>query len=162
MISAAAASVFASIGVTVVGVLSQSGPGSAADLAHQSRHRIVRVRPSVDAVALATLAPPQPLSTSMQTYGDAEIARARAQRIIGRSTTNAVAPYPCDPHVALANGVVCANRPRRTGYGQFYAFTPDYVTAPQIAGADPGRQTSLLAPATMLFLDANVALFGPR
>jgi hypothetical protein len=135
-------------------------PASAADLPRPKRHRVVRVRPSVDAVQLATLAPLQPLSTAEQSYGDAPIARARAQRIFARRTTDAAAPYPCDPHVAIAHGTVCANVPGRLGDGQGYAFTPAYVTAPQISGADPGAQTSLLAPGTVLFLNADNALFG--
>jgi hypothetical protein len=111
---------------------------------------------------LATLAPPEPFTTAEQDYGDAAFARARAQRFIKHSTTDAVAPYPCDPHIAISNGMICANVPGRRGYGQYYAFTPDYLTAPQISGADPSAQTSLLPPATILFLNANTALFGSR
>ena len=150
----------------IFGSLASPAPSTAADLAARGHRHLFRTHPiflrhpSVDAVRLSTLAPLSPRSTAEQTYGDASIARSRAQDRFRERTIAATAPYPCDPHVAFADGHVCANVPGQLGYGQYYAFTPAAVTAPQTAGADPSAQTSLLPPPTSLFLSANSFLFG--
>ncbi len=146
--------------VLIFGSMCLPAPSSAADLAARRHRHVFRTHPSVDAVRLSTLAPLSPRSTAEQTYGDASIARSRAQDRFRERTIAATAPYPCDPHVAFADGHVCANVPGQLGYGQYYAFTPAAATAPQTAGADPSAQTSLLPPTTSLFLGVDSFLFG--
>ena len=122
-------------------------------------------RPSADAAELAALAPPASRSTANQTYGDAQIARSRFQRrthLRGPTEIVADAPLgivPCEPRVAQAAGYACRIDPR-PGYGKFYAFTPAYVTAPQVPRNVPNVDQSLLPPATSFFLSADNYLFG--
>lgn len=153
------------IGVTVVALTLF---GSAANLSAASRkhvrHHGPDVVPSADAVELGTLAPPSRLSTFAQAYGDAAIARSRAQRR-QRFEEGANAddvPYPCDPRQAESRGYVCWNDPSRIGYGQFYALTPSYVSAPQIVGVAPDIQAPVLSPITSFFWAVNSARIDPH
>lgn len=139
----------------------------AADLRHHRRHG---VPPSVDAVQLAGIAPPTRRGTALQTYGDAEIARALMQRRIPREdAANAAevartggAPYPCDPRLATADAYVCRTAPGATGYKQFYAFTPSYVSAPTVFQQDPGTQAPVMPDITGFFWSVNSARLDPH
>ena len=135
-----------------------------------ARHRQQRVLPSADAVQLAGIAPPTRRGTALQTYGDAEIARAEMQRRyrpeemangeeVGRTGG---APYPCEPRLATADAYVCRNDPRVLGYGQGYAFTPSYVSAPTVFGQDPREQAPLMPNVTDFFWAVNSARFDPH
>lgn len=120
------------------------------------RHGPVHASPSADAVDLAVLAPISRRSTVEQTYGDAAIARSRfARGYRSEGGAAAGAPYPCDPRHAGPDAYVCTNDPSRIGYGQYYAFTPAYVSSPQVVGDDPRVQTPILPAITSLFWAAN-------
>ncbi len=135
---------------------------------HPRRPAVPPPIPSADAVELGTLAPPTRLSTLRQTYGDAAIARdmarrgypaaARHDRAVAATTG---APYPCDPNTARATVIVCGDQ-RGHGYGQGYAFTPSYVSAPQVFEADPFAQDQIFPPATAFFWSLNRLTAYPR
>ena len=133
------------------------------------RHR-APVPPSADAIELAGIAPPTRRGTALQTYGDAAIARAQMQRRYPREeAANADtvartggAPYPCDPRVATADAYVCRNDPRVLGYGQGYAFTPSYVSAPTVFDQDPGVQEPVMPAITGFFYGVNSARIDPH
>ena len=134
--------------------------------ARTSRHRthVLRVvsppppAPSQDAIELATLAPPSRLSTIEQTYGDAAYARRRLERRIDReaqadldtAAAEGGVPYPCEPRVAGASAYACNGAPHPRSYGQGYAFTPSYLSAPHRLGVPPDEQTQVLPPLTGL------------
>lgn len=82
--------------------------------------------------------------------------RDNAAPVAGRS------PYPCDPRAAGPDAYVCKNETGRLGYGQYYAFTPSYVSSPQLVGDDPRVQTSVLPLITSLFWAANSLRFDPH
>ncbi len=135
---------------------------------HHSRYAAAPV-PSTDAVELGTLAPPSPaFSTLQQSYGDAAIARAHFQRRYEEQApaleaeANGPVQYPCDPRSADAGGYTCRNPPSAIGYGQTYAFTPSFVSAPQTVGKDPTAQSSLLPPFTALFYAVNGLRYDPH
>lgn len=139
-------------------------PLAAGARASHHRHRILRLAPppptspSQDAIELATLAPPSRRSTVEQTYGDAAFARDHAQNRIQRELqvdeADAAAfggvPYPCDPRAPGATAYACNGAPHQRSYGQGYAFTPDYLSAPQRLGVPPDVQTQVLPPITGL------------
>ena len=138
----------------------------AAAAGHRHHHG---VPPSLDAVELAGIAPRAHRGTALQTYGDAEIARAAMQRRLPReAAANAEvertggAPYPCDPRLATADAYVCRNDPRVIGYGQGYAFTPSYVSAPTVFGQDPGTQAPIMPDITGFFWSVNSARIDPH
>ena len=128
------------------------------------------VPPSMDAVQLAGIAPPTRRGTALQTYGDAEIARARMQRRYPREdAANAAevartggAPYPCDPRLATADAYVCRTDPRGTDYREGYAFTPSYVSAPTVFQQDPGTQVPVMPDITGFFWSVNSARLDPH
>lgn len=137
--------------VLSIGLVLASGAAEARG--HRAR---VVVSPSPDAIELDALAPPARRGTVEQTYGDAAYARARAQA----RTEPASEPqrYPCDPRVATNGGYLCPQVSPTLGYGQFHAFTPAYVSAPQtFAVPDSDAQSPLLAPVTSLFWSVNSA-----
>lgn len=136
-----------------------------------ARHRHhAPVPPSEDAIELARIAPQTRRGTALQTYGDAAIARAQMQRRYEREeAANADgvartggAPYPCDPRVATADAYVCRNDPRVLGYGQGYAFTPSYVSAPTVFDQDPGAQEPVMPAITKFFHGVNSARIDPH
>lgn len=141
----------------------------AADLRHR-HHQHHGVAPSEDAVELDGIAPPTRRGTALQTYGDAEIARARMQSHYPReAAADAVAerrtggaPYPCDPRLATADAYVCRNDPRVIGYGQYYAFTPSYVSAPTVFEQDPRAQAPVMPDITGFFWSVNSARIDPH
>ena len=137
--------------------------------AEAAGHRHRRVQPSQDAVELAGIAPRERRSTALQTYGDAKIARAAAQRRIPREEAadaaterTGGAPYPCDPRLATADAYVCRNDPRVLGYGQGYAFTPSYVSAPTVFEQDPRTQAPIMPDITGFFWSVNSARIDPH
>ena len=152
--------------LTAALVLATAAQG--ADAPRHRRHH--GVPPSEDAVQLAGIAPPTRRGTALQTYGDAEIARARMQRLYPREQAADIAaerrtggaPYPCDPRIATADAYVCRNDPRATGYGQFYAFTPSYVSAPTVFEQDPRAQAPVMPDITGFFWSVNSARIDPH
>ena len=135
-----------------------------------ARHRQQRVLPSSDAVQLTGIAPPTRRGTALQTYGDAEIARAEMQKRYPREEManeeeverTGGAPYPCEPRSATADAYVCRNDPRVLGYGQGYAFTPSYVSAPTVFAQDPREQAPLMPKITEFFFAVNSARIDPH
>ena len=140
------------------------------------RHRhhqpvpIILPAPAIDAVDLSTLAPPAPLSTDLVTYGDATFARARAQarypreeKIDAEEATTIGVPYPCAPRAAGSDSYSCRNDPSHPrSYRQGYAFTPSYVSAPQVVQEDRAQQASVFPPVTGLFWAVNSVRLDPH
>ena len=147
--------------VTVL-VLAPFGGVAARVVRHRPHHlRVVPpppTPPSQDAIELATLSPPSRLSTIEQTYGDAVYARHRLESRIDRQAEadldTAAAyggvPIPCEPRIAGASAYACNGAPHPRSYGQGYAFTPSYLSAPQRLGVPPDEQTQVLPPFTGL------------
>lgn len=129
----------------------------AAGAAEARSHRVrVVTAPSPDAIELDALAPPARRGTLEQTYGDAAYARARAQARV--APPREPQPYPCDPRIATNAGYLCPRVAPALGYGQYDAFTPAYVSAPQtFAVPDSDAQSPLLSPVTSLFWAVNSA-----
>ena len=134
-----------------------------------ARHRHAIVPPSADAIELAGIAPPTRRGTVEKTYGDAAFARARMQsRYSSESAADtaeaatAGVPYPCDPRAATADAYVCRNDPRVLGYGQGYAFTPSYVSAPTVFNQAPDAQEPVMPSITGFFWAVNSARFDPH
>ena len=138
---------------------------TAASARHSRARRhghIVATAPTADAVELGQIAPPTRRTTLEQTYGDAAIARSQFQRrysreeqIDRREAATVGTPYPCDPRSAGADAYDCGNDPRQIGYGQYYAYTPSFVSSPTVVGAEADTQTTLLPPFTALFWGLN-------
>lgn len=133
------------------------------------RHR-ASVPPSEDAVELAGISPPSRRGIALQGYGDAVIARAGIRRRYAREDAANVetigrtggAPYPCDPRVATADAYICRNDPRVLGYGQGYAFTPSYVSAPTVFDQNPGVEEPIMPAITSFFYGINSARIDPH
>lgn len=136
-------------------------------------HHVVRIEPappSQDAVELATLAPPAPRSTIEQSYGDAGYARGRLERRVEgeRRADRADAaaygstPYPCEPRIAATSATICNGAPHTRSYGQGYAFTPSFVSAPQRLGVPPDEQSGTLPPLTGLAWIVNNLRYDPH
>ena len=138
----------------------------------KAKHRVHATAadtPSADGLDLGYLAPPTRLTTLRQDYGDAAFARSRYNRgypaevaadrrqEIARGT-----PYPCDPRVARADAYVCGSDQRHLGYGQYFAFTPSYVSSPQVVAADPNAQNQVLPPVTAIFWAVNGLRYDPH
>ena len=150
--------------------------GSATARPSHHRRHLVRAGPppptppSQDAIELATLAPPSPLSTIEQTYGDAAYSRGRLEGRVGRevdadhvdAAVYGGVPYPCDPRAAGASAYACNGAPHPRSYGQGYAFTPDYLSAPQRLGVPPDEQTQVLPPLTGLAWIVNSVRYDPH
>ncbi len=159
----------------VAGAVALVPLGGAAARTHH-RHRVSRAvpppqtAPSQDAIELATLAPPSPRSTVVQNYGDAAFARGRLggriEREVSVDHADAEAyggvPYPCEPRVAGASAYACNGAPHPRSYGQGYAFTPAYLSAPQRLGVPPDEQTQVLPPLTGLAWVVNSLRYDPH
>jgi hypothetical protein len=140
---------------------------------HHRRAHVVRadaVQTTTDAVELGMLAPPTRLGTLEQTYGDAAIARAHVQRAFDEPAPGPAAlpglgddPDLCDPRTATAAGHVCGGGGNQAlGYGQYYAFTPANVSAPQNVGRPHSEQDSMLPPATAFFWALDSFRYDPH
>lgn len=158
---------------TTIGLLAVAGLAAAAQPAGARAsgrhvHRATAVPPA-DAVELATLAPPTRLGTLEQSYGDAAVARSRFRRAgaadgrAGQGQPGAGGASPaCDPRIAEAAGYACRAGTGRVGYGQAYAFTPAYVSAPTTVGEDPAVQPPVTPAATGVFYAFDRLVSGAR
>ena len=124
---------------------------------------------SEDALELGYLAPPTRLTTLRQDYGDAAIARLHFERRYlaelkadRRQEADGRAPYPCNPRDAGPDAYICRGDNHHLGYGQYYVFTPSYVSSPQVVGENPNLQDEILPPTTAVFWAVNGLRYDPH